>query len=859
MKKILPTIVIVMLLLTTNVFSQPVTGNIYSGAKNSQKSFASIKSAMSYLSTNGVMNMKDVVLELNTGKTGNASPVTIGSVTGISTELNANQNAMNGKVAKKALSELDTLWTKSYGGEGKDEGYYAQQTTDGGYIIIGKTNSYGAGDFDAWLIKTDANGNILWTKTFGDTYIDEAYTVKQTTDGGYIIAGMSTAFGWAGEGWLIKTDENGNVIWSHGFHPTEGSNEIFWDNFNDVVETSDGGFIAIGVANSVKNMLQGWIVKVNSNGIMEWDYTYGAEYWERLYSIQPTPDGGYIAVGDKHKLYGDFYRHDGWLVKFNSNGDTLWTKTFGGEQHDIFRYVKQTSDGGYLISGERELTEQSGYLGWLVKTDENGNEIWNKTYRKGSLYSIDQVADGNYIVAGMTVLPQTAFDGWLLKIDGAGAIIWEKMVSVSSVDEMFLSMNRTTDGGYILGGKSHSNSLEGDLWLVKTNAEQPTGLTSFIEHFDSVTPPELPEGWIGHKEVLLSNTVAEVKTIPNGSAPSAPNATFIMNGLNGSNGQLDSTAFVAMISPLVEVGANGGVVTFWAVGGNPVMVGTMSDPTDASTFTLIANIPLTFDFTQYSVSLTNPGNTYIAFKNGNVYSVSPLFIDEITFEQATAPVTAALTITDINGINPGPVTIPVHAANISNMGSFQFTIDYDPAILTYVDVANWYPGIEAVTTGNPSPGHLTFVWAADAQGINIEDGNFFNLNFNWLTADVTTTNLTWSDNPTPREFGDFDGNIFVPEYVNGSETGFGVGIPETSAESVKVYPNPAIHSVSMIVPGNISLVQVINNTGTVVYSENILSNHIITLNTSGYGAGIYLVRYVAGNGKTFTKKLVVNK
>jgi len=218
-----------------------------------------------------------------------------------------------------------------------------------------------------------------------------------------------------------------------------------------------------------------------------------------------------------------------------------------------------------------------------------------------------------------------------------------------------------------------------------------------------------------------------------------------------------------------------------------------------------------------------------------------------------------LTITHVENIVPGPVTIPVHAANVTNMGSFQFTINFDPSILTYDSVSNWYTGIDAVTVGNPSSGHLTFVWAADAEGINIPNGKFFDLNFNWLTSDGISTNLTWGDDPTPREFADYDGNIFVPDYVNGVEGGFGVGIPEMGSSFVKIFPNPAANIVNITVSNTISAVQVMNYLGMVVHSENIAQEKTITLNTSRYSAGNYLVRFVTNSGQTLIKKMVIIK
>jgi len=848
MKKLFTKLVIAcfVMFLTFNAFSQKKEGNDV--LMNNSRSFFNVENgAMKALVSDPASDMRAVVSEFTKNSRTTPSKLT-------TTFNEIKYGVQKAKVHSRTVP--DTAWTKTIHEGGLEACYSVQQTSDGGYIMAGRTNTHGAGDMDAWLIKTDANGDTLWSKTYGDYYVDETYAVKQTSDGGYILCGTSTQFGWSGEGWLVKTDANGNIIWNHGYHP-EQSSQGDWDYLYDVQETSDGGFIAVGFGPVPNYMWQGWMIKVNSNGNIVWNQTCGDEYWERLLKVEPSGNGNFIAVGDKHVGYNNdsLFVLNGWIVNFNgSNGDTLWTKHYGGPLGDQFRSVKPISDGGFVFTGERKLSEVEGYLGWLVKTDNNGNIIWNNTYGNGGLNEVVEAPDGNFVVGGETVADaNSGYAGWLMKMDVNGEMIWNKIIDDSRYDDMAMALNKTSDGGYIIGGRTNSGMDFSDLWLVKINPELQS-LTSFTENFDEVTPPALPDNWTGIVKVRLSNTIAEAKTTLQGMAPSAPNTAFLMNGLDGSNGQLDTHAFVALVTPLVQVGDNGSVLTFQAEGGDAIQIGTMSDPADTSTFTLIQTVPITYNFTQYTVTLSNPGNTHIAFKHANAVSVTPLFVDDVTFAPTAAP---TLTITNVENIVPGPVTIPVHAANVTNMGSFQFTIEYDPSILTYTGVSNWYTGIDAVTVGNPSSGKLTFVWAADAEGINIPDGNFFDFNFNWLTSDGISTNLTWGDNPTPREFADYDGNIFVPDYVNGAEGGFGVGIPEMGSVSIKVFPNPATDVVNITVSNNISTIQVMNYLGMIVYSENITQEKTITLNTSRYSAGNYLIRCVTNNGQTITKKIVI--
>ncbi|HSD62374.1 MAG TPA: hypothetical protein VLB50_01215, partial [Ignavibacteriaceae bacterium] len=424
-----------------------------------------------------------------------------------------------------AQTPPDVDWIQGFGGSGMEWGYYAEQTSDGGYIAIGRMD-HGSLDMDAWLIKTDANGDTLWTKTFGDTYIDEAYCVKQTMDGGYILCGMSTAFENAGEGWLLKTDANGNQTWSHGFHPT-GNGTTDWDYFYDVHQLADGNFIVVGTAaysSSISH--QGWIVKVNSSGNQIWNKNYGGDYWQRLNAIEPTSDGGFIAAGDIHITYGDTTSQDGWLVKFDANGDTLWTRNFGGSQVDIFRSVQQTTDGGYIIVGEREPYWSSGYRAWLVRTDDNGNIVSNNTLGPGALFSIDKTSDGNYAAVGINFSQQTLDDVWVIKINDNCDFLWETIVTPSNLDDIPLSIRLTSDGGYIISGYSNYDGVNATVMLVKMEPDQPASLTNFTESFDGVTAPALPEGWTALLDVMITNTVAEVKTLEHGGAPSQPNAVF---------------------------------------------------------------------------------------------------------------------------------------------------------------------------------------------------------------------------------------------------------------------------------------------------------------------------------------------
>jgi len=252
-----------------------------------------------------------------------------------------------------ATTEPQIEWEKTFGGAGDDRGFSVQQTSDGGYIIVGWTTSYGAGGADVYLIKVDANGNMQWSRTFGGRDADWGYSVQQTSDGGYIIVGETTSYG-AGlvDVYLIKVDAKGNMQWNKTF----GGAGYDWGY--SVQQTSDGGYIIVGATSYGAGGDDVYLIKVDANGNMQWSKTFGGAIDDWGYSVQQTSDGGYIIVGTTTSYGaggGDVY-----LIKVDANGNMQWSKTFGGAGDDRGFSVQQTSDGGYIIVG----TTTSYGAGW---------------------------------------------------------------------------------------------------------------------------------------------------------------------------------------------------------------------------------------------------------------------------------------------------------------------------------------------------------------------------------------------------------------------------------------------------------------------------------------------------------------
>jgi S-formylglutathione hydrolase FrmB len=305
------------------------------------------------------------------------------------------------------------MWNKTFGGSDLERGTSIQQTSDGGYIIAGSTRSYGAGNGDVWLIRTDSSGDVAWNQTFGGSDSDYGFSVQQTLDGGYIIAGSTNSYG-AGRSdvWLIKTDSSGNETWNQTFGGSD------YDHGHSVQQTSDGGYIITGRTNSYgAGRSDVWLIKTDSSGDVAWNQTFGGSDNDDGYSVQQSSDGGYIITGAYSYGAG---RADVWLIKTDSSGNEMWAQIFGGSYYDYGSSVRQTSDGGYIIAGDTESYGVGHTNVWLIKTDSSGDVEWTQTFGgSGSDYgrSVQQTSDGGFIIGGSRRF-YGAGDGdiWLLKV-----------------------------------------------------------------------------------------------------------------------------------------------------------------------------------------------------------------------------------------------------------------------------------------------------------------------------------------------------------------------------------------------------------------------------------------------------------
>lgn len=402
-------------------------------------------------------------------------------------------------------------WQKNMGGTFNDWGRSIHQTIDGGYIAAGYTSSVNGdvngnhGGQDFWVVKMDNGGNMQWQKCLGGSEWDFGSELVVSTDGGYVITGATASEDGdvienkgGDDFWVVKLDAEGNIIWQKTFGGTDH------DYPNAIQQTMDGGYIVAGSTGSNDGDVSGnhgdldfWVVKLDDSGNMEWQQCYGGSYDEEAYTVRQTTDGGYVVAGysdsDDSDVTGNNGGSDVWLVKLDTAGNMVWQKNMGGLFADVANFILQSSDGGFVVAASTNSNEgdASGNHGirdaWLLKLDDTGNILWQKCYG-GTSYdganSVQQTTDGGYVVAcyafgsdGDVIGNHGLYDFWILKLDIDGDLLWQKCMGGTGSDYAW-DIRQTTDGGFIVTGSAESN--DGDvtgnngysgLWVVKLSGD----------------------------------------------------------------------------------------------------------------------------------------------------------------------------------------------------------------------------------------------------------------------------------------------------------------------------------------------------------------------------------------------------
>jgi len=366
-----------------------------------------------------------------------------------------------------ATTQAQQKFSQSIGGAGNDEALYCKPTNDGGYINVGWTTSFGAGNWDLYLVKTDSLGQILWTKTYGGTGDEADCSVEQTSDKGYIIASRTNSFGVGNSDiYIVKTDSMGNLMWSK----TYGGS--VWEEGHSIVIANDG-YVHVGFTDSYGAGNDDiYMMKIDFAGNMLWASTFGGIGNDHGHKVKIDSSGSFLIAGTTNSFNNLSY--DFYLIKVSNQGDILWSKTYGASQDDIGWDVQAFSDS-YYMTGYTNSAGQGLNDFLLLKTDLNGNILWSKTYGGAGdelAYAIEKTKDNHLLLTGET----SSFgngdeDIFIIKTDLEGNVTWSKTYGGMLEDGSQYAQN-ASDSGYIISG--YTQSFGGGQWdfcMIKTDAQ----------------------------------------------------------------------------------------------------------------------------------------------------------------------------------------------------------------------------------------------------------------------------------------------------------------------------------------------------------------------------------------------------
>ena len=439
------------------------------------------------------------------------------------------------------ISAQEILWQNNYGGSEADFANSIICTNDNGYIIIGTTSSEDAdienyhGFGDVPVIKTDSSGIVEWQKAYGGTSSEQAHSICQTNDEGFIFTG----FTYSSDGditythnsispirddfWVVKLNPLGDIQWQKCIG---GSG---FDAGYSIVQAHNNGYIVVGESRSSDGDIpyslgstDGIVAKLSLSGDIEWIKVIGGSFADHIYSIVLTSDGGYILAGSTESNDGNISTNNGgfdaWIVKLDSLGNIQWEETYGGTKNDGAEYISQTYDKGYIITGEASSNDgdvigyhDSEYTDiWILKLDSIGTLMWQKCLGGSSAdwgNSIIQSEDSAYIVAGYShssdgdvSFSHGAQDYWIVKLDSVGYLQWEKTFGGDSTD-VATAIVQNTNNDYIITGYSMSNNDDitnnlggADIWTICISSE--TGIIENEKKIEHRIYPNPATDWL---------------------------------------------------------------------------------------------------------------------------------------------------------------------------------------------------------------------------------------------------------------------------------------------------------------------------------------------------------------------------
>ncbi len=404
-------------------------------------------------------------------------------------------------------------WIKNFGGSGDDTAHAIIATTDGGYAILGFSNSID-GDLtdktievnDYWLLKLDADGNLEWNKTYGGSKDDRGQSLVQTKDGGYAMTGYAMSSDGDGsnnegfhDNWIVKLDATGMIEWEKSFGFSGH------DHSYDILQTDDEGFFFVGFLDITSARADGntdkggsltahgvgefWGTKIDPKGDLQWRGYFGGTNNDRAHAVVQADDGGFVLSGftesDDYDISDTRGSYDFWIVKVDRNGNLLWERSFGGTGIEISRDIAKTYDGGYVVAGNTfsndiDISKNYGESDvWMLKIDATGELVWERTYggkQFDAAQGISASKDGGFIIVGNSKSKDSDTDAnagendiWAIKTDKNGDIVWQKAFGGSGLDFGF-DILETESGSIVLVGETASDDFPGIGYKGNTDA-----------------------------------------------------------------------------------------------------------------------------------------------------------------------------------------------------------------------------------------------------------------------------------------------------------------------------------------------------------------------------------------------------
>lgn len=435
-------------------------------------------------------------------------------------------------------------WQRSYGGNRYDQGMSIQLTSDGGYVFAGFTNSSNNGDvgqghggMDAWVVKLNSSGTIQWQTVLGGSKDDEAYSIRQTSDGGYIFAGVTGAsisgdmnlldhpFS-GGHAWVVKLDSTGGVTWQKTY---SGNDD---DIATSIVQTSDGGYIFAGTTysndsgdvGSNHGLTDIWVVKIDSAGTIQWTKMLGGNNWDFTSPwfddcIQQTTDKGYVVIGTTSSNFnGDVgLKHgsgDAWIIKLDNTGNITWQYPFGGSNMDWGSNIRQTPDGGYIFSGTT-MSSNSGDVGqgygngdyWVGKLDSSGSLQWQQPLGGLGYEQVESVlptSNGGYLVSGTSY---SSNSGVVTGKNHGDEDAW----IVNLTPRFVINVRDSDTGDYISGANVGLYDYQNNTWMNQTTQGGPVAFNGSVG---------------AHPFVFLNGSVFGLSVTADGYPTISENVTF---------------------------------------------------------------------------------------------------------------------------------------------------------------------------------------------------------------------------------------------------------------------------------------------------------------------------------------------